>query len=102
MSAASVPAWSEAALVLLAAAWPACLWAAARGSAVRRLAGVCMAGTVTGAVLLLLPMAYGRSSYQDAALVFAVLCPAGVLVFTRFAGAGPGAEAGPGADAGDG
>ncbi|MFE6845455.1 monovalent cation/H+ antiporter complex subunit F [Streptomyces sp. NPDC057686] len=102
MSAAPVPAWSAAALVLLAAAWPACLWAAACGSAVRRLAGLCMAGTVTGAVLLLLPMAYGRSSYQDVALVFAVLSPAGVLVFTRFAGAGARADAGPGAHPGDG
>ncbi|MEU9716446.1 monovalent cation/H+ antiporter complex subunit F [Streptomyces sp. NPDC047976] len=87
-----VPAagWSAAALVLLAAVWPVCLWAAARGSAVRRLAGLCLAGTATGALLLLLPMAYGRSSYQDLALVFAVLSPAGVLVFTRIAGSGPG------------
>ncbi|MFD0358386.1 monovalent cation/H+ antiporter complex subunit F [Streptomyces sp. NPDC127110] len=87
-----VPAatWSAAALVLLAAVWPACLWAAARGSAVRRLAGLCLAGTATGALLLLLPMAYGRTSYQDLALVFAVLSPAGVLVFTRIAGSGPG------------
>ncbi|WP_053789214.1 MULTISPECIES: monovalent cation/H+ antiporter complex subunit F [unclassified Streptomyces] len=106
MSGVPVPAWSAASLVLLAAAWPACLWAAARGGAVRRLAGLCMAGTVTGAVLLLLPMAYDRSSYQDVALVFAVLSPAGVLVFTRFAGAGTGADADAGAvadaDPGDG
>ncbi|KJY46617.1 hypothetical protein VR46_08010, partial [Streptomyces sp. NRRL S-444] len=61
VSGVPVPAWSAASLVLLAAAWPACLWAAARGGAVRRLAGLCMAGTVTGAVLLLLPMAYDRS-----------------------------------------
>ncbi|MFK0044092.1 monovalent cation/H+ antiporter complex subunit F [Streptomyces sp. NPDC090741] len=96
MSAVPAHAWSAAALVLLAAAWPACLWAASRGSAVGRLAGLCLAGTVTGAVLLLLPMAYGRSSYQDLALVFAVLSPAGVLVFTRFAGAdsGPSGEDG--------
>ncbi|MFG2875438.1 monovalent cation/H+ antiporter complex subunit F [Streptomyces sp. NPDC048337] len=55
----------------------------------RRLAGLCLAGTVTGAVLLVLPMAFHRSSYQDLALVFAALSPAGVLVFTRFAGAHP-------------
>ncbi|MFC9292581.1 monovalent cation/H+ antiporter complex subunit F [Streptomyces sp. NPDC057011] len=89
MSAVPAGTWSAAALVLLGGAWPACLWAAARGSAVRRLAGLCLAGTVTGAVLLLLPMAFDRSSYQDLALVFAVLSPAGVLVFTRFAGARP-------------
>ncbi|MFB7983420.1 monovalent cation/H+ antiporter complex subunit F [Streptomyces vinaceus] len=97
MSALPAQAWSAAALVLLAAAWPAGLWAAARGGVVRRLAGLCLAGTVTGTILLLLPMAYGRPSYQDAALVFAVLSPAGVLVFTRFAGAGsgPGPGSGP-------
>ncbi|GHE72150.1 monovalent cation/H+ antiporter complex subunit F [Streptomyces vinaceus] len=90
MSALPAHAWSAAALVLLATAWPVGLWAASRGGVVRRLAGLCLAGTVTGAVLLLLPMAYDRPSYQDVALVFAVLSPAGVLVFTRFAGAGAG------------
>ncbi|MEU2391713.1 MrpF/PhaF family protein [Streptomyces sp. NPDC007369] len=81
----STGSWAAAALVLLVAAWPACTWAASRGSTVRRLVGACMANTVTGAVLLLLPMAYERPAYQDLALVFAVLSPAGVLIFTRFA-----------------
>lgn len=91
VAAGSVPvgAWQAAALVLLAVAFPVCLWAAGRGSAVRRLVGLCLAGTVVGAVLLVLPMAYGRPAYQDLALVLAVISPAGVLVFTRFAGPRP-------------
>lgn len=78
--------WAAAALVLLAVCFPAALWGAARGTAARRLAGVCLAGTVTGALLLVLPVAFARPSYQDVALVLAVLSPAGVLVFTRFVG----------------
>ncbi|WP_431683176.1 monovalent cation/H+ antiporter complex subunit F [Kitasatospora sp. KL5] len=77
-------AWTAAALVLLVAAVPACGWVVSRGTTVRRLAGACLLSTVTGAVFLLLPQAYSRSSYQDLALVLAVLAPAGSLVFTRF------------------
>ncbi|MGW8782357.1 monovalent cation/H+ antiporter complex subunit F [Streptomyces sp. NPDC055796] len=84
MSAVPAQAWSAAALVLLA-------------GAVERFAG--LAGTVTGAILLLLPTAYSRPSYQDLALVFAVLPSAGVLVFTRFAD--PVAGSGPPAGGGD-
>ncbi|MGX1547328.1 monovalent cation/H+ antiporter complex subunit F [Streptomyces adustus] len=77
-------AWTAAALVLLAVAAPACLWVAARGAAMRRLVGASLLSTVVGAVFLLLPQAYDRSSYQDLALTLAVLAPAGTLVFTRF------------------
>jgi multisubunit Na+/H+ antiporter MnhF subunit len=63
---------------------PACLWAAARGSAVRRLVGLSLLSSVVGAVFLILPQGYERSSYQDLALVLAVLSPAGTFVFTRF------------------
>ncbi|MFB7129347.1 MULTISPECIES: monovalent cation/H+ antiporter complex subunit F [Streptomycetaceae] len=77
-------AWTAAALVLLAIPAPTCLWVAARGTAVRRLLGASMLSTVAGAVFLLLPMAYDRSSYQDLALMLAVLAPAGTLVFARF------------------
>jgi multisubunit Na+/H+ antiporter MnhF subunit len=79
-----VNAWTAAALILLAAPAPACLWVAARGTAVRRLIGASLFSTVVGAVFLLLPQAYDRSSYQDLALMLAVLAPAGALVFTRF------------------
>lgn len=76
-------AWAAAALVLLVGVVPACLWVVARGTAVR-LAGASLLSTVVGAVFLLLPEAYDRSSYQDLALMLAVLAPAGTLVFTRF------------------
>lgn len=96
-------AWIAAALVLLAAVGPVCLWGAAHGQEVRRLASVSLLSTVVGAVFLLLPQGYGRSSYQDMALVLAVLSPAGTLVFTRFvAGRGYDAEDGPGDDPGTG
>ncbi|MFH8839003.1 monovalent cation/H+ antiporter complex subunit F [Streptomyces sp. NPDC017868] len=77
-------AWAAAALVLLAVPAPACLWVAARGSAVRRLVGASLFSGVAGAVFLVLPQAYDRSSYQDLALMLGVLAPAGTLVFTRF------------------
>ncbi|MFE2583138.1 monovalent cation/H+ antiporter complex subunit F [Streptomyces sp. NPDC059378] len=77
-------AWTAAALVLLAVAAPVCLWVAACGTAMRRLVGASLLSTVVGAVFLLLPQAYDRSSYQDLALTLAVLAPAGTLVFTRF------------------
>ncbi|MCU7826733.1 MrpF/PhaF family protein [Kitasatospora sp. DSM 101779] len=77
-------AWTAAAVVLLAADVPACLWAVSRGSAVARLIGLSLLSSVLGAVFLLLPQAYDRSSYQDLALVLGVLAPAGALVFTRF------------------
>ncbi|MEV0533539.1 monovalent cation/H+ antiporter complex subunit F [Kitasatospora sp. NPDC050463] len=82
-------AWAAAALVLLTAAVPVCLWVVARGTAVRRLAGASLLSTVVGAVFLLLPEAYDRSSYQDLALMLAVLAPAGTLVFTRFVAGRP-------------
>ncbi|MFJ7280182.1 monovalent cation/H+ antiporter complex subunit F [Kitasatospora sp. NPDC098663] len=81
-------AWAVAALVLLAAPVPSCLWVVARASAVRRLAGASLLSTVVGALFLLLPQAYDRSSYQDLALMLAVLAPAGTLVFTRFVAGG--------------
>ncbi|MFB7908297.1 monovalent cation/H+ antiporter complex subunit F [Kitasatospora sp. NPDC056076] len=77
-------AWAVASLLLLAGTAPACLWVTARGTAIRRLVGASLLSTVVGAVFLLLPMAYDRSSYQDLALMLAVLAPAGTLVFTRF------------------
>ncbi|MGW1892342.1 monovalent cation/H+ antiporter complex subunit F [Streptomyces sp. NPDC002004] len=86
--------WSVAVLVLLVGPVPVCLWVVARGSTVRRLAGLSLLSTVVGAVFLLLPGAYQRPSYQDLALMLAVLAPAGTLVFTRFV-AGQGHEEGP-------
>lgn len=93
-------AWGAAALVLLAAAAPVCLWVVARGSAVRRLTGVCLLSSVAGGVFLLLPQAYQRSSYEDLALMLAVLSPAGTLVFTRFVAGQSRASDGPGREGG--
>ncbi|MFF0476427.1 monovalent cation/H+ antiporter complex subunit F [Streptomyces sp. NPDC004284] len=81
-------AWEAAALVLLAVPAPACLWVAARGSTVRRLVGASLLSGVAGAVFLVLPQAFDRSSYQDLALMLGVLAPAGTLVFTRFVAGG--------------
>ncbi|MFJ3233990.1 monovalent cation/H+ antiporter complex subunit F [Streptomyces sp. NPDC086787] len=77
-------AWAAAALTLLVLVVPACVWLAAHGSTVRRLAGVFLLSTVTGALFLVLPEAYGRPAYQDLALMLAVMAPTGTLVFTRF------------------
>lgn len=77
-------AWNTAALVMLAGAGPACLWRASSGRVASRLVALSLLSTVMGAVLLVLPVGYGRSSYQDVALTLAVLAPAGTLVFTRF------------------
>ncbi|WP_329174425.1 monovalent cation/H+ antiporter complex subunit F [Streptomyces sp. NBC_01477] len=83
-------AWTAAALALLAGAGPLCLWGVASGRPVRRLVAMSLLSTVVGAVFLVLPRAYGRSSYQDLALTLAVVSPTGTLVFTRFvAGADP-------------
>lgn len=76
--------WAGTTSVLLAGPVTACLWTVSRGSTVNRLAGASLLSTVVGAVLLLLPQVYDRSSYQDLALMLAVLAPAGTLVFTRF------------------
>lgn len=78
-----------AALVLLAIATPACLWAARPAAA--RCAGcsVRRCSSVAGTVFLVLPQAHDRSSYQDLALVLGVLAPAGTLVFTRFVSGRP-------------
>jgi multisubunit Na+/H+ antiporter MnhF subunit len=79
-----VNAWTAAALVLLAGAAPLCLLGASSGRTARRLAALALLSTVVGAVFLLLPQGYDRSSYQDMALVLGVLSPTGTLVFTRF------------------
>ncbi|MGW2824114.1 MrpF/PhaF family protein [Streptomyces sp. NPDC001443] len=84
-------AWLLAAAVLLTLGVPPCVWAAGRGTAVERLAGLSLATTVVTVVLLLTSQMYGRSSFVDVGLVLAVLGPAGTLVFARFLG-GPSIE----------
>ncbi|MET9080152.1 MrpF/PhaF family protein [Streptomyces sp. NPDC004232] len=79
-------AWLLATAVLLTLGMPPCVWAAGRGSAVERLAGLNLATTVVTSVLLLTAQGFGRSSFTDLGLVLAVLGPAGTLVFARFLG----------------
>nr|WP_275403875.1 monovalent cation/H+ antiporter complex subunit F [Pseudonocardia acidicola] len=56
---------------------------ASRGETVDRLAGLCLAGTVTTLVVMVLAVGYGRPSYLGVALVLAALNTTGTLVFTR-------------------
>jgi multicomponent Na+:H+ antiporter subunit F len=75
-----------AALVLVAAACPACLVALSRGDQLERLGGLEMMNVLAVVVLLLLADAFGRTAYLDVALVLALLSFAGSLVFARFFG----------------
>ncbi|MCQ4084102.1 monovalent cation/H+ antiporter complex subunit F [Streptomyces sp. RB6PN25] len=79
-------AWLLATAVLLTLGLPPCLWAASRGPAHERLAGLNLATTVATVLFLVTAQGFGRSSYADLALVLAVLGPAGTLVFARFLG----------------
>lgn len=79
-------AWLLATAALLTLGVPPCMWAAGRGTAVERLAGLSLATTVVTAVLLLTAQGFGRGSFVDVGLVLAVLGPAGTLVFARFLG----------------
>ncbi|MFJ8493179.1 MrpF/PhaF family protein [Streptomyces sp. NPDC094038] len=79
-------AWLLATAALLTLGMPPCLWAAGRGPAVERLAGLSLATTVVTAVLLLTGQGFGRGSFADLGLVLAILGPAGTLVFARFLG----------------
>ncbi|MFG3288961.1 MrpF/PhaF family protein [Streptomyces sp. NPDC048179] len=79
-------AWLLATAALLTLAMPPCVWAAGRGSAVERLAGLSLATTVVTAILLLTGQGFGRGSFADLGLVLAVLGPVGTLVFARFLG----------------
>lgn len=78
--------WLLATLVLLVGALGPALLVASRGSAVARLAGLDLAGTVACLVFLLLAQGLARPSYVDLALVLAPLSVTGVLVFARLLG----------------
>ncbi|MFD8722857.1 MrpF/PhaF family protein [Streptomyces sp. NPDC059629] len=79
-------AWLLATAILLTLGVPPCVWAAGRGTAVERLAGLSLATTVVTAVLLLTAQGFARGSFTDLGLVLAVLGPAGTLVFARLLG----------------
>jgi multisubunit Na+/H+ antiporter MnhF subunit len=81
-----VNAWLLAAAVLLTGALPPCVAVVLRGTPQERVAGLNLATTFTAVLFLLLAQGYGRTGYQDLALVAAVVGPAGTLVFARFLG----------------
>ncbi|KQV17481.1 MULTISPECIES: monovalent cation/H+ antiporter complex subunit F [unclassified Kitasatospora] len=82
-------AWLLAGVVLSGAGLAPCMWVSARGAPHLRLVGVNLAGTLVAVAFLVLAQGFGRSSYQDLALVLGVLAPAGTLVFTRFLAGDP-------------
>jgi len=95
-----VNAWLWAALVLLVGALTPCLVVTFRGSPMERLTGMTLAATVLTVLFLLLSQGFSRTSYQDLALVLAVLAPTGTLVFTRLLSPASSGEGGDG-DGGD-
>ncbi|GAA0314979.1 hypothetical protein GCM10010302_62710 [Streptomyces polychromogenes] len=98
--------WLGAAALLLLLGLPPGLVAGCRGTPQERLAGLALTGTTATAVLLLAARGFGRSGYEDLALVLAVLGPVGVLVFARVLrrpqGPPPGTRPGPAAPSGTG
>ncbi|WP_347178098.1 MrpF/PhaF family protein [Streptomyces sp. LX-29] len=83
--------WLAAALVPLVALGPV-LWRVATGDPLRRLVGLNLAGLLCCLCLLLAAQGFRRPSYVDAALVLAVLAPAGTLVYARFLDTLPGSR----------
>ncbi|MDI5969209.1 MrpF/PhaF family protein [Streptomyces sp. SL13] len=79
-------AWLLAAAVLLTAGLPPCGWVVLRTEPHERVAGLNLASVITAVALLLMSQGFGRTSYQDLALVLSVTGPAGILVFARFLG----------------
>ncbi|KAA9150308.1 hypothetical protein FPZ12_041435 [Amycolatopsis acidicola] len=75
-----------AALALMVGGLGPALWISARGDAIRRLAGLQLAGVTTVLVLLVLVQAYGPSSAVILPLTLTVLAFAGTLVFARLLG----------------
>lgn len=78
--------WLVAALVVMVCGLGAGLVLAVVGDVGSGLAGLSLAGTMSGVCLLLLSRGLGRASYVDVAAELAVLSPIGILVFARFVG----------------
>ena len=76
-------AWMLASIALLFALVP-CGIVALRGSAMRRLLGLEMAGIIAVLDLLLLAQAFGNANFYDLALALGLLSFGGGLVFVRF------------------
>ncbi|HEX8009238.1 MAG TPA: monovalent cation/H+ antiporter complex subunit F [Trebonia sp.] len=76
-------AWLLGSIVLLLGGLVPAGWMAARGTAVDRLVGLEMGGTVTALELMLFSQAEGEPQYLIVPLVLALLSLAGTLVYTR-------------------
>lgn len=79
----AVNGWLPAAAVLLVCGVGPCLLGVATGPVRRRVVAQNMATLLVCLVLLLLARGYARGSYIDAALVLALLGPAGTLIYAR-------------------
>jgi multicomponent Na+:H+ antiporter subunit F len=73
-------------IALLVTAVPLLLVRVCRGDPIGRLVALESLGVVGTVVLLLMARAAGRSTYDDTALVLALLSFAGSLVFARYWG----------------
>lgn len=84
--------WELTSAVLLLGGLAPALVLVARGSAMARLVGLELAGSVTVLLLLLLAQAFGQTGYQIVALVLVLLDVAGTLVFIRLLRPTPGSS----------
>jgi multisubunit Na+/H+ antiporter MnhF subunit len=84
--------WLVAALAPLLCLLPV-LWRVATGTPQDRLVAQNLAQLLAALTLLLSAQGFDRPSYQDLALLLAVLAPAGTLVYARFLGGTPSAPA---------
>jgi multisubunit Na+/H+ antiporter MnhF subunit len=78
-----VNGWLVAASALLVCGVGPAIWGVATGPVPRRVVAQNVATLLVCLVLLLLSQGYTRSSYLDAALVLALLGPAGTLIYIR-------------------
>ena len=76
-------AWLLGSIVLLLGGLVPAGWMAARGSAVDRLVGLEMGGTVTALELMLFSQAENEPQYLIVPLVLALLSFAGTMVYVR-------------------
>ena len=76
-------AWLLGSIVLLLGGLVPAGWMAARGTAVDRLVGLEMGGTVTALELLLFAQAENESQYLIVPLVLVLLSFAGTMVYVR-------------------
>lgn len=77
--------WLLASGILLAGGVPPALILSSRGTAVHRLVGLQLAGSVVALAVVTMSLGLGRPDYLIVPLVLVLLSFAGTLVFTRLA-----------------